>query len=51
MTLFAFRGAKSHEWTFCDTINNDEELPDWTQSGGSSAENREKWFTVIALTM
>ena len=21
MTLFAFRGAKSHEWTFCDPIN------------------------------
>ena len=20
MTLFAFRGAKSHEWTFCDPI-------------------------------
>ena len=19
MTLFAFRGAKSHEWTFCDS--------------------------------
>jgi len=21
MILFAFRGAKSHEWTFCDPIN------------------------------
>ncbi len=20
MTLFAFRGAKSHEWTFCDPV-------------------------------
>jgi len=20
MTLFAFRGAKSHEWTFCDLV-------------------------------
>jgi hypothetical protein len=24
MTLFAFRGAKSHEWTFCDPINRPE---------------------------
>jgi hypothetical protein len=24
MTLFAFRKAKSHEWTFCDPINFDE---------------------------
>jgi hypothetical protein len=23
MTLFAFRGAKSHEWTFCDPIKVD----------------------------
>ena len=23
MTLFAFRGAKSHEWTFCDHIKID----------------------------
>ncbi len=22
MTLFAFRGAKSHKWTFCDPINS-----------------------------
>ena len=24
MTLFAFRGAKSHEWTFCDPIKVEE---------------------------
>jgi hypothetical protein len=34
--------------TFYESINIVEELPDWT--GGSSAENREKLFTVIALT-
>jgi hypothetical protein len=24
MTLFSFRGAKSHEWTFCDPIKVDD---------------------------
>jgi hypothetical protein len=33
MTLFAFRGAKSHEWIFCDTINVNEELPDGARTG------------------
>jgi len=25
MTLLVFRGAKSHEWTFCDPINSREQ--------------------------
>ncbi len=40
MTLFAFRGAKSHEWTFCDPINSITVK----QRSMEMAEGSVKWF-------
>ena len=40
MTFFAFRGAKSHEWTFCDPINS----LTVNQRSKEMAEGSVKWF-------
>ena len=39
MTLFAFRGAKSHEWTFCDPIKVDDFAKSHQRAPGGAPES------------
>jgi hypothetical protein len=44
MTLFTFRGAKSHEWTFCDPIKIDIiQHPGSNQGRKVGARENEEW--------